>query len=69
MSVPQVVYEVNLQVDTEAAEAFMKWLGPHVEEMLTFDGFQSATIHTLDPKDVTPAPEASKRQLVTVCYT
>ena len=36
------IYEVNLEVDENIAEQFSQWLTPHIEEMLSFDGFQSA---------------------------
>ena len=29
-----VIYEVNLAVDTEVAEAYADWLGPHIDEIL-----------------------------------
>ena len=37
-----VVYEVNLAVDADAAEAYAAWLGPHLREVLACDGFVSA---------------------------
>ena len=37
-----VVYEVNLAVDAEAAEAYAEWLGPHIAEVMACDGFLSA---------------------------
>ena len=36
------IYEVNLEVNEKIAEQFSQWLIPHIEEMLSFDGFQSA---------------------------
>jgi quinol monooxygenase YgiN len=36
------LYEVNLEVDADAAESFAAWLGTHVEEMLALPGFTSA---------------------------
>ena len=36
------IYEVNLEVNTQVAKQFAKWLTPHIEEMLSFDGFLSA---------------------------
>ncbi len=36
------IYEVNLEIDTKIAKDFGQWLEPHIEEMLSFDGFQSA---------------------------
>lgn len=40
-----MVYEVSLVVDVSLAERLMAWLRPHVREMLTFDGFESARIN------------------------
>lgn len=37
-----VVYEVNLAVEAEIAEAYAAWLGPHIAEVLAVPGFVSA---------------------------
>lgn len=37
-----VVYEVNLAVDADAAEAYAAWLAPHIDEVLAVPGFLSA---------------------------
>ena len=37
-----VIYEVNLEVEASAAEAFASWLAPHIEEMLALDTFTGA---------------------------
>ena len=37
-----IIYEVNLLVDGEIAEAYAAWLGPHIGELLALDGFLSA---------------------------
>ncbi|MEM1041872.1 MAG: DUF4286 family protein [Bacteroidota bacterium] len=37
-----IVYEVNLTVDRDIADAYAAWLGLHIEEMLTLPGFVSA---------------------------
>jgi quinol monooxygenase YgiN len=34
-----VIYEVNLAVDPDVAEAFADWLPQHIAEMLTLPGF------------------------------
>lgn len=39
-----VIYEVNLSVDKEIFQDYSVWLQEHVEEMLQFPGFLSATI-------------------------
>ena len=46
-----LVYEVNLVVDDEIADAFGQWLEPHIEEMLTFHGFESAKWWSRIPED------------------
>ena len=43
-----VVYEVNLAVDAEIAEAYAAWLGPHIDELLALDGFEAAEWLTVD---------------------
>ena len=37
-----VIYEVNLAVDAEIADAYAAGLGPHIGEILALDGFLSA---------------------------
>ncbi len=43
-----IVYEVNLEIDREVAEAFRGWLRPHIDEMLTIDGFVGARWYERD---------------------
>lgn len=38
-----VIYEVNLRVDRDIAQAYAAWLKPHIAQMLEFEGFESAT--------------------------
>ena len=45
------LYEVNLEIDAQVAEEFSQWLAPHIEEMLSFDGFQSAQWYTRNRED------------------
>lgn len=45
------VYEVNLEVEAKVCKAFEQWLTPHIEEMLSFAGFQSAHWYTRNPMD------------------
>ena len=45
------IYEVNLTVHTEIAQRFSDWLKPHIKEMLSFDGFQSAQWYVRAPSD------------------
>jgi len=44
-----VVYEVNLAVEADAADAYAAWLGPHVEAILRLDGFVSAAWFAVEP--------------------
>ena len=46
-----MIYEVNLYVDGDAAEAMAVWMKDHVREMLAFDGFEEATWYFLDPEN------------------
>ena len=45
-----LIYEVNIQVDNDAAEAMAVWMKEHVREMLDLDGFEGATWYVLDPE-------------------
>ncbi|RMF62058.1 MAG: DUF4286 family protein [Bacteroidetes bacterium] len=38
-----LIYEVNLHVHPDAAEALAAWLPPHIRQMLGFEGFLAAT--------------------------
>jgi len=41
-----VIYEVNLKINLQIEEDFLKWLKEHVVEMLNIEGFLEATIST-----------------------
>lgn len=45
-----IVYEVNINVDTEIAEHYRAWLGDHVRELLTLPGFLSAEVFVGEPE-------------------
>jgi hypothetical protein len=51
-----LVYEVNLAVDAEVAEAFAAWLPGHVAELLALPGFLAAEIFRVEE----PAPPAGE---------
>ena len=34
-----IIYEVNIQVDKRIYNDYILWLNPHIEKMLTFNGF------------------------------
>lgn len=38
----KILYEVVIAVAPEARDDYLSWLQPHMDEMLAFDGFQSA---------------------------
>lgn len=40
-----IFYEVNLHIQNEIFDDYMGWLKPHVDQMLTFDGFIDAKIY------------------------
>jgi hypothetical protein len=62
---PPIIYEVNLEVDAEAAQAFAAWLAPHIEEMLALDGFTGARWWARDPAQ---EPQHQGKALWTVHY-
>lgn len=43
-----VIYEVNLEIDPSIAEAYLRWLKPHIAELLTLDGFESARLFQVE---------------------
>ncbi len=59
-----ILYEVNLKIDASIYQDYVNWLIPHVEEMLTFKGFQKAKFQeVLEPK-----PEDNNTHQLTVTY-
>lgn len=46
-----IVYEVNLQVDSIAADEYAEWLEPHIEQILEIEGFQGADWFVCDSED------------------
>jgi hypothetical protein len=46
-----IVYEVNLRVDEDCAEAYRAWLVPHIQEILALPGFESAEIFEVDGEE------------------
>lgn len=48
---PVVLYEVNLAVDAEIADACAAWLRPHIAEILRLDGFMGAEWFELEPHE------------------
>lgn len=40
-----IIYEVNLDVKNETADAFKAWLPKHIEQMLQHDGFTHANYY------------------------
>jgi len=39
-----IIYEVNLSIEHVLESAFIPWLKEHIEEMLNFKGFTSASL-------------------------
>jgi len=46
-----LIYEVNLTIDPDAAEAVATWLPGHIREIVGLDGFIGATWYHLNPED------------------
>ncbi|HSX58906.1 MAG TPA: DUF4286 family protein [Tahibacter sp.] len=55
-----IVYEVSIEVDRDAAAAYLDWLRDHVAQMLDFDGFVEARVH----ERVDLADDAPRRTFV-----
>lgn len=53
-----IVYEVNLAVNADAAEAYAAWLDGHIAELLALPGFEGATCF----EDVTPERPDDRRR-------
>jgi quinol monooxygenase YgiN len=47
------IYEVNIEVDREIADAYLAWLKQHIAEILALPGFIDA--HTFDALEPPPA--------------
>ena len=60
------VYEVNLEIDVHRSEEFERWLTPHIEEMLSFEGFMNAQWFSREPTDES---NTQKVVLWTILYT
>ena len=46
-----IVYEVNLQIDSEVAHEYAEWLQPHIEQILELEGFRHADWFVCDSDD------------------
>lgn len=46
-----LIYEVNLTVEAEIADAYRAWLSHHIDAMLALPWFTQATWFERDPKD------------------
>ncbi len=40
-----ILYEVIITVAPDTRDDYLAWLRPHMDEMLTFDGFRSADLY------------------------
>ncbi|MGN6152886.1 MAG: DUF4286 family protein [Lysobacteraceae bacterium] len=63
-SATQVIYEVNVEVDAAAHDAYRVWLRDHVAEILGLPGFKGAKVF-----DVLDPPAAAGRIGLCVQYT
>jgi hypothetical protein len=63
-NVQTLVYEVNVSVDMEVADAFLTALLPHTKDMMKFEGFRSCEI--LEDKDAASVEGAQHRTFVCV---
>jgi cytidylate kinase len=59
-----VVYEVNLLIDEDIFSPYMAWLRPHMQEMLTIDGFCSAQLCDAVHLPDDDAPANGQRRVV-----
>jgi len=50
-----ILYEVIITVAPDARADYLAWLRPHIDRMLSFDGFQSADLffNTEEPNEIT----------------
>ena len=62
-----VLYEVNLAVDAEVADAYADWLAPHIGEILRLDGFIGAEWFVVEPEAVEPEADAAETGRVRWC--
>ena len=46
-----IVYEVNLQIDSQVADDYAAWLKPHIEHILQIKGFRHADWYVCDSSD------------------
>lgn len=51
-----IIYEVNLSIDKSIYMQYMQWLKPHVTQMLSCPGFESAALY--ESKDLTAKTES-----------
>eukprot|EP00729_Bicosta_minor_P008809 gene8809-30551_t len=59
-----VVYEVNLEVDADIADAYVAWLVPHMAEMLAIDGFLQTTLADVEHLTANERGAAAKKCMV-----
>ncbi len=50
------IYEVNIEVDREIADAYRRWLTEHIAEMLALPGFTGAQVFDV----LEPPPSAGR---------
>lgn len=64
-----IYYEVNVELNNEIYDEYMKWLTDHVQSILDLDGFVEARIMRVRQQESTAKPDQrSAKQTVVVVY-
>ena len=50
-----VIYEVNLAVEPEIDADWRDWIGPHMAELVSLDGFEAANLYRVEAEQETAA--------------
>ena len=48
-----VIYEVNLAVEPEIDVDWRDWIGPHMAELVSLDGFEAANLYRVEAEQET----------------
>ena len=52
-----VVYEVNVQVDTDCLQEWLEFMNTHIAQLLDLPAFLSAEVQIAEVDEATPGPE------------
>ncbi|WP_299011898.1 DUF4286 family protein [uncultured Shewanella sp.] len=55
-----VIYQVELKIENDIAKEYLEWLTPHMEKMMSFNGFLKVDLY----EDLTDKEEGNKRYTV-----